>query len=67
MAEKFTIVKREVIEEEERRRYYAKVLRKKHTCKRCNKVFYDYITKSIKDDFCNECVTEALGLLQKKG
>ena len=62
----FVILKREQIEEEERRKHYTKVLKKKHTCKRCKKIFYDFVTNTIKDDFCAKCVTEALGLLQKE-
>lgn len=62
---KFQIYNRDDLTEEEQLKKYKRKLKSKHICKRCGFSFYDYNTKTIKDDFCRQCIEEAIFLLQK--
>ena len=64
--EPFIVISREELDEQYRRKEYTRKLKTKHTCRRCGKTFIDFTTKTIKDGFCKNCVTEAIYLLQKK-
>ena len=62
----YTIISVKEWDEKETIHKVKQQLTRNCTCKRCKRSFRQIPTHTVKDDFCSECLTEGLYLLEYK-